>query len=42
MTKKQKRNLNYKNLCSKLENNLFLIYYLSFNSDNILKNNKIK
>jgi len=44
MSKEQKRNFNYKNFCSKLENNLFLKYYICLNSDKIkiIKNHKIK
>jgi phage/plasmid-associated DNA primase len=40
MTKEQKRNFNYKNFCSKLENNIFFKHYVSINSDKIkiLKN----
>lgn len=43
MSKEQKRNFNYKNFCSKLENNLFLKHYVCLNSDKIkiLKNHKI-
>lgn len=44
MTKEQKRNFNYKNFCLKLENNLFLKYYICLNSDKIkiIRNHKIK
>lgn len=44
MTKEQKRNFNYKNFCSKLENNIFLKYYICLNTDKIkiIRNHKIK
>jgi len=44
MTKEHKRNFNYKNFCSKLENNIFLKYYICLNADKIkiIKNHKIK
>ena len=44
MSKEHKRNFNYKNFCIKIENNLFLKYFISINSDKIkiLKNHKLK
>lgn len=44
MSKEQKRKFNYNFFCSKIENNLFLKYFICFNNDKIkiLKNHKIK